>query len=133
MKKIILFFIFFNFLFIQNSFCAEPSTQPVSMVPYESCYKYYNTDREQLFFAIMAAISNSNFRIKEIQSQNGYILFDIWDREFLATVSNRTKNSAFVKITPANGNYFFSPWIIKRIFTNTDYILNSTIQPQLRT
>lgn len=85
-------------------------------VPYENCYKVFNTDNNNLFFLTLAAINANRFNIREIQSKSGYIMFDAVNKPFLATVVNVNKNQGMLRITPVDGNYYFQPGVVLNIF-----------------
>lgn len=85
-------------------------------IPYENCWKVFNTDNNTLFFLTLSAINANRFEIEEIQSKSGYILFTAVNKPFLATVVNVNKNQGMLRITPADGSYFFQPGIILNIF-----------------
>ena len=91
-------------------------------VSFENCYKVFNTDNISLFYLTIASINANRFKIDEIQSHSGYILFTAVNKQFLATVSNVNTNQAMLKITPVDGNYYFQPGIVSNIFK---YIQNN--------
>ena len=93
-------------------------------VPYENCYRVYNTDNVSLFFLTLAAINANRFNVDEIQSKSGYILFTAVNKPFMATVVNVNKNQGMLKITPADNNYYFQPGIILNIFKYIEMNLN---------
>lgn len=85
-------------------------------VPYENCYKVYNTDNVSLFFLTLAAINANRFNVDEIQSKSGYILFTAVNKPFVATVVNVNTNQGMLRITPADNNYYFQPGIVLNIY-----------------
>jgi hypothetical protein len=88
-----------------------PPTTPQN-VSFSECTRGFKIPPEKLFYLAIAGISANRFSIQEIQSKNGYILFNAANKEFLATVS---KNS-LLKITPADNSYYFAPGIVLNIF-----------------
>ena len=98
-------------------------------IPYENCWKVFNTDNNTLFFLTLSAINANRFEIEEIQSKSGYILFTAVNKPFLATVVNVNKNQGMLRITPANNSYFFQPGIILNIFKFIE--LNVDKKPQV--
>ncbi len=98
-------------------------------IPYENCYKVFNTDNNTLFFLTLAAINANRFDVKEIQSRSGYIMFDAVNKPFLATVVNVNKNQGMLRITPVDGNYYFQPGIVLNIFKFIE--LNVDKKPQV--
>ena len=98
-------------------------------IPYENCWKVFNTDNNTLFFLTLSAINANRFEIEEIQSKSGYILFTAVNKPFLATVVNVNKNQGMLRITPADNSYFFQPGIILNIFKFIE--LNVDKKPQV--
>ena len=98
-------------------------------VSYENCYRVYNTDNISLFFLTLAAINANRFTVNEIQSKSGYILFTAVNKQFMASVSNVNKNQGMLRITPADGSYYFQPGIVLNIFKFIE--LNSDKKPQV--
>lgn len=97
-------------------------------VPYETCYKVFNTDNVSLFFLTIASINANRFHIDEIQSKSGYILFTAVNKKFLATVVNVNTNQGMLKITPADDNYYFQPGIVLNIFKYIEMNINEKPQ-----
>ena len=122
MERIIKFCILFIFLIIANPVFATGEQMSLSTlitaqnVPYETCYKVFNTDNVSLFYLTIASINANRFHIDEIQSKSGYILFTAVNKRFLATVVNVNTNQGMLKITPADGNYYFQPGIVLNIY-----------------
>ena len=85
-------------------------------VPFENCYRVYNTDNVSLFFLTLAAINANRFNVDEIQSKSGYILFSAVNKPFVATIVNVNTNQGMLRITPADNNYYFQPGIVLNIY-----------------
>ena len=132
--KVFLFVIISVFGLIQPVF-AEGEQMSLSTlitsqnVQYENCYRIYNTDNVSLFFLTLAAINANRFTVNEIQSKSGYILFTAVNKQFMASVSNVNKNQGLLRITPADGSYFFQPGIVLNIFKFIE--LNVDKKPQV--
>jgi hypothetical protein len=132
--KVFLFVIISAFGLIQPVF-AEGEQMSLSTlitsqnVQYENCYRIYNTDNVSLFFLTLAAINANRFTVNEIQSKSGYILFTAVNKQFMASVSNVNKNQGLLRITPADGSYFFQPGIVLNIFKFIE--LNVDKKPQV--
>ena len=132
--KVFLFVIISAFGLIQPIF-AEGEQMSLSTlitsqnVQYENCYRIYNTDNVSLFFLTLAAINANRFTVNEIQSKSGYILFTAVNKQFMASVSNVNKNQGLLRITPADGSYFFQPGIVLNIFKFIE--LNVDKKPQV--
>ena len=89
-------------------------------VQFEQCTKVFNTDNASLFYLTIAAINANRFDIEEIQSKSGYIIFTAVNKQFVANISNVNTNQGMVKITPADGSYYFQPGICSNIFKYID-------------
>ncbi|MCM1339822.1 MAG: hypothetical protein NC191_09140 [Muribaculaceae bacterium] len=85
-------------------------------ISFENCTKVFNTDNVSLFYLTIAAINANRFTVDEIQSQSGYVLFTAVNKQFIASISNVNTNQGMLRITPADGNYFFQPGIILNIY-----------------
>lgn len=96
---------------------AQPGSQPVSInVEFANCSKTYTVSSENLFLLTLAALSANNYKINEISSKSGYILFAAENKEFLSTVAKVNNQVSTIKITPANNSYTFSQRIVDKIF-----------------
>lgn len=124
MERIILKLLTYVFIFVIGFLpaCADTSVainsslgapQNVTLI---QCVKTFNVDYQKLFFLTEAAIVQNNYEINELQSKGGYIVFEIFQYKFLATIFNFGENKAILKLTPCNNNYMFPPIIIKNIF-----------------
>lgn len=89
--------------------------QPVK-ASLSQCYDTVSMNSEQLFYLTMAALNNMNYKIKEVQSKTGTILFQAYSREFLITIADKGANRTFIKILPTDSNYGFSPALVQNIF-----------------
>ncbi|MBE7710076.1 MAG: hypothetical protein E7Z93_06490 [Cyanobacteria bacterium SIG32] len=88
----------------------------VQNVPFEYCTKFFNTDAESLFYLTIASINANRFRIDEIQSKTGYVLFNAVNKEFLASVIKIDNKHSLLKVTPTNNVYYFQPGIVLNLF-----------------
>ena len=57
-------------------------------VDFEYCNKIFNINAERLFYLTIASINANKFKIDEIQSKSGYILFTAADKQFLCYIKN---------------------------------------------
>lgn len=121
------------FLFLQLQVFAETTSLNLSTlvtvqnVPFEQCTQIFKTDAENLFYLTLAGINANRFRIDEIQSKTGYILFNAVNKEFLASVVKLDKQTSLLKITPANNVYYFQPGIVLNIFKYVE--INNSLRP----
>ncbi len=98
-------------------------------VQFEQCTRVFNTDNASLFYLTLAAINANRFDIEEIQSKSGYIIFTAVNKQFVANISNVNTNQGMLKITPADGSYYFQPGICLNIFKYID--LNIKKKPEV--
>ena len=64
----------------------------------------------------------------EMQSRNGYIIFQTDNREFLLSIFKKDKNYTFIRLTPCDNNYYFSPSIVTKIFNYIDIHFNEEVK-----
>lgn len=96
-------------------------------VDFEYCNKIFNINVERLFYLTIASINANKFKIDEIQSKSGYILFTAADKQFLANVASLDDKRAILKVTPADNIYYFPLGVVVNLFKYIE--LNSTLQP----
>jgi len=56
-------------------------------IQYEDCSKMYNINKEKLFYLSIGAINSSKYKLEEIQTQNGYIIFSTGKNKYLLTIA----------------------------------------------
>lgn len=121
-KYLIFLLLLFLTLSVNNLAYSDSPTipnNPVSpYVNYNDCIKNYKIDEESLFYLTLSAISNAKYKILEVQTRSGYILFSAYGKEFLAQVVKVTTNLSELKITPQNNSYLFDYNLIYRIFND---------------
>lgn len=96
-------------------------------VDFEYCNKIFNINVERLFYLTIASINANKFKIDEIQSKSGYILFTAADKQFLANVASLDDKRAILKVTPADNIYHFPLGVVVNLFKYIE--LNSGLQP----
>ena len=128
MKKLITV-CFLTFAFFAGAFwiSAEaetiPPTQQQTQPTYTSffnCQKTFIKQSEPFFYVTLSALAKNNYKIEEIQSKNGLIIFKVYNKEFLANITKVDFKTTLLKITPADNNYNFSPTIVESIFKTID-------------
>ncbi|MCI1273857.1 MAG: hypothetical protein LKG27_05430 [Clostridiaceae bacterium] len=123
-KKVIL--TIFSLLCLVIPTFADDSTMTLSnftsvqTVSPDICSKLYQTSTEKLFYLTIAAINANNFKVDEIQSKTGYILFTAVGKQYLATIAKFSSASAILKISPVNNIYYFQPGIVLNMFKYID-------------
>lgn len=123
-KYLIFILLFLLSLNINNKAYSDSPSIPNNTVSpyvnYNDCIKNYKIDEESLFYLTLSAISNARYKILEIQTRSGYILFSVYGREFLAQVVKVTTNLSELKITPQNNSYLFDYNLIYRVFNDVN-------------
>ncbi len=97
-------------------------------VKYQDCIKVFNVDNVSLLHLTIASINANRFRIDEIQSRSGYVLFTAAGKQFLASISNVNTNQGMLKITPVDDNYYFQPGIVTNIFKYIELNLKTKLE-----
>lgn len=118
MKKILLFIVF---LFIALPACAEvtqqigetPQTPPAT---FSLCQKTFIKQSEPFFYIVLSSIAKNNYKIEEIQSKNGLIIFKVYNKEFLANITKVDFKTTLLKITPVDNSYNFPYSIVENLF-----------------
>ena len=121
MERVIisLFFLIFSGMLFNSVYSQEIGFGNLILpqsISYESCTKVFNTDNVSLLYLTISAINANRFKIEEIQSRSGYVVFSAAGKQFLASVCNVNTNQGMLKITPNDGNYYFQPGILTNIF-----------------
>ena len=104
-----------------------PITQPQN-VDFENCTKMFGVNKEKLFYLTLAAVSANRFSIEEIQTSNGYIIFNVANNKYLATIAGIDANNSILKITPCNDIYFFPPGVILGMFKYIGMNVNTELK-----
>ena len=132
MKKL-LCFLFLLLVLPITAIAEEVSQQTVQQITtpqnisFETCTRIFQTNKEKLFYLTLASLSANRFTIKEIQTENGYVIFNVNKRRYLATVAGIDNKSSMLKITPCDNVYFFPYGIISNTFKYIDLNINTTI------
>jgi len=105
---------------------VNPLTVPQNN-SFDSCCKTYSMPADKLFYMTLASINANRFRIDEIQSKTGYVLFTVANRQFLAGIVKVNSTKSLLRITPASNNYYFPPGIVSNTFKYIDLNPNTDI------
>ena len=106
---------------------VSPIVQPQN-IAFENCSKMFGVNKETLFYLTLGAVTANNFKVEEIQSTNGYVIFTAANNKFLATIAGIDANNSILKITPCNDVYFFPPGVLLGMFKYIDLNLNTEIR-----
>jgi hypothetical protein len=118
--KLFLLIVFFLLaLPVYANEAPNPLTVPQTN-SFETCCKTYNMPADKLFYLTLASINANRFKINEIQSKTGYVLFTVANRQFLAGIVKISSAKSLLKITPASNNYYFPPGIVSNTFKYID-------------
>lgn len=98
------------------------------LVSFDSCFKFFRFDSQKLFYLTLASINANHFKIEEIQSKSGYIIFSVSQKNFLASVINIDGKNSGLKITPCNNIYVFPVGIIQNMFKYIELNTNTPIE-----
>lgn len=134
MKKIIfIILVFCCFNIGQAALCedileATYAQNAAEYTNYKNCIRLYKLPYEKLYYLALSSIPASKFEIVEMQSRNGYIIFQTDNREFLLSIFKKDKNYTFIRLTPCDNNYYFSPSIVTKIFNYIDIHFNEEVK-----
>lgn len=135
--------ILFTFFLLFGRLCAEGAEaplKPITMAPvtpppiapqavgFENCYRFFKMDSQRLFYLTLAGVNANRFKINEIQSKSGYIIFTIANRQFLASVIVIDSKNSMLKITPCDNAYFFPIGIVQNMFKYIELNLNTPVE-----
>lgn len=114
----------------QNTDALETSyaQTTASYTSYKDCIRLYKLPYDKLYFLALSSINSNKYKIMEMQSRNGYIIFEAEGREFLLNIMKKDKSFTFLKLTPCDNNYYFSPFIPQKIFRYVDINFNTEIK-----
>ncbi len=132
MERIIVILILFLFGFSTVGACAQDlginKLISAQNIKYQDCTRVFNTDNVTLLHLTIASINANHFKVDEIQSKSGYILFTAAGKQFLAAVLNVNTNQGMLRITPVDGNYYFQLGILTNIFKYIELNLNKKLE-----
>lgn len=110
MYKIIRSFIliiFLSFAFVTPTMADNVvSTQ---MATPTDCVKTFPIGFEKLYYLTLAGINNYNYKVKEMQTKGGFIMFvDNNNKVFLASVIYVSSTKSILKLAPCDNTYNFT-------------------------
>lgn len=95
---------------------------------YRDCIRLYKLPFEKLFYLALSSVNASKFEIVDMQSRNGYLIFTDGSREYLLTAFKKDNSFTFLKLSPCDNNYYFSPTIPFKIFNYVDLHFNAEVK-----
>lgn len=118
---------------------VKPKVQPVAQaqnvspiqpqsVDFSLCNKTFRIDSQRLFYLTLASANANRFRIDEIQSKSGYVLFTVAKKQYLASVLAVSSQSSMLKITPCDNIYIFPVGIVQNVFKYIELNVNTPIE-----
>ena len=116
MKKLLI--LIFILLLCPAAF-SNTQQQPF-LVPCSTCQRSFIKQSEPFFYIVLSSLAKNNYKIEEIQSKNGLIIFKVYNKEFLANITKVDFKTTLLKITPADNNYNFSYSLIENLFKTID-------------
>ena len=99
-----------------------------SYTNYRDCIRLYKLPYGKLYALALSSINSNKYEILEMQFRNGYVIFEAEGREFLLSVMKKDKSFTFLKLTPCDNNYYFSPAIPQKIFRYIDLNFNADLK-----
>lgn len=109
---------------------ALPPTPPAVVpqpVDFGVCTKFFKLDSQKLFYLTLASVNANRFIINEIQSKNGYVVFSVGQKKFLASVIKIDAQNSMLKITPCDNVYYFPIGITQNMFKYVELNFNTPI------
>ena len=111
---------------------SAPLTQVSAIQPqsvdFNICNKIFKMDCQKLFFITLAGVNANRFRIDEIKSRSGYVMFTVANRQYLASVVKIDARTSLLKITPCDNVYYFPVGIIQNMFKYVELNTNTQVQ-----
>lgn len=101
--------------------------QPQS-VDFNICNKIFKMDTQKLFFLTLAGVNANRFKIEEIKSKSGYVIFTVANRQYLASVVKIDAKTSLLKITPCDNIYYFPVGIVQNMFKYVELNVNTPVQ-----
>lgn len=107
---------------------TPPSPTTPQPVDFNVCCKSFNFNSQKLFYLTLAGINANRFKIDEIQTQSGYVIFTAAQKQFLAYVVTMSPQTSLLKITPCSNIYFFPVGIVQNMFKYIELNTNTPIE-----
>lgn len=111
-----------------GSIPPQPSPVQPQAVDFGNCNKFFKLDSSKLFYLTLASVNANRFRIDEIQSKSGYVLFSVAQKQFLASIITIDSKNSMLKITPCNNVYYFPIGIVQNMFKYIELNVNTPVE-----
>lgn len=109
MERIIKLFTVILFLI---SLCIPSMADTVvqtKMATTSDCVRTFPIGYEKLYYLTLAATNQFNFKVKEMQTKGGFIIFtDNNNKVFLASIIYVSSTKSMLKLTPCDNTYNFT-------------------------
>ena len=111
MERIIKSLIIILFVFCINICVPTVANTNISatMATTTDCIKTFPIGFEKLYYLTLAGINQYNYKIKEMQTKSGFIIFtDNNNKTFLASIIYVSSTKSMLKLTPCDNTYNFT-------------------------
>ncbi|DAA95998.1 TPA: hypothetical protein CPT80_07800 [Candidatus Gastranaerophilales bacterium HUM_9] len=110
MERIIkLFFILFLAVCPCMQAFGDTTQTQTKMATTTDCIKTFPIGFEKLYYLTLAGINQYNYKIKEMQTKSGFIIFtDNNNKTFLASIIYVSSTKSMLKLTPCDNTYNFT-------------------------
>lgn len=102
----------FAIIIFSISLCLPTMAETVVQTKIASttdCVKTFPIGYEKLYYLTLAAANNYNYKIKEMQTKGGFIIFtDNNNKVFLASIVYVSSAKSMLKLTPCDNTYNFT-------------------------
>ncbi len=103
--------VFFVFIF-SICLCLPTMADTVvqtKMATSSDCVKTFPIGFEKLYYLTLAATNQYNYKIKEMQTKSGFVIFtDNNNKTFLASIIYVSSAKSMLKLTPCDNTYNFT-------------------------
>ena len=133
-RRVLTSFILMLLLFVPSFSTAKDAVDAAyaqttaNYTNHKDCIRQYKLSVQKLYFLALSAVTSNKYEIKEMQSRNGYVIFEADGREFLLTAMKKDKSYSYLRLTPCDNNYYFSPSIPQKIFRYVDVNFNEEVK-----
>lgn len=88
---------------------GDTTQTQTKMATTTDCIKTFPIGFEKLYYLTLAGINQYNYKIKEMQTKSGFIIFtDNNNKTFLASIIYVSSTKSMLKLTPCDNTYNFT-------------------------